>query len=147
MGCSSGGTRTVELDAVRRARAELAQLVAEHPELTSPDAQARLARHLSATKELTTDIMSSTADDMASIARPAVNIRLEPTLIEALDVAANTVPALSRHALCRAALHIGLAAIAADPALALAQPIGARQPLPTKAPAQSGKRAKAKRAK
>lgn len=147
MGCSCAGTRTVELDAVRRARAELAQLVTEHPELTSPDAQARLARHLSATERLTTDIMSSTAGDMTSIARPAVNIRLEPGLIEALDMAANVVPALSRHALCRAALHLGLAAIAADPALALAQPIGARQPLPTKAPSKSGKRAKTKRAR
>jgi hypothetical protein len=121
--------------------------VAEHPELTSPDAQARLARHLSATEGLTTDIMSGTADDMASPARPAVNIRLEPTLIEALEIAAKAVPALSRHALCRASLHIGLAAIAADPARALLQPVGARQPLPTKAPAKGGKRSKRKRAK
>jgi hypothetical protein len=147
MGYSCAGTRTVELDAVRRARAELAQLVAEHPELTSPDAQARLARHLSATERLTTDIMGGTADDMASNARPAVNIRLEPGLIEALEMAAAAVPALSRHALCRASLYIGLAAIAADPALALAQPIGARQPLPIKAPAKSRKRSKTKRAR
>lgn len=38
------------------------------------------------------------------------------------------VPALSRHAICVAALHIGLAAIIDDPAVVLAQNVRGRKP-------------------
>jgi hypothetical protein len=123
----------VDMAAVRTARAELAELVSAHPELASPEAQVRLASHLADTNSLTVGSAASTVAGMAATSRRAVNIRLEPTLLKALDTAAKAVPVLSRHALCRAALHIGLAAIVKDPAQVLKQPVGAPQPTPGKA--------------
>jgi hypothetical protein len=46
--------------------------------------------------------------------RHTVNIRLDPALVRALDDVATQAPVLSRHAICRAALHVGLAAISED---------------------------------
>ncbi|MEY4550198.1 MAG: hypothetical protein RL685_6393 [Pseudomonadota bacterium] len=130
----------IDMAAVREGRAELAALVAEHPELASPEAQARLTAHLADTKALTPDAVASSLADMAASSRHAVNIRLEETLLSALDAAAEAVPVLSRHALCRAALHIGLAAIVQDPAVVLKQPVGAPQPMPVRAAKRKRKR-------
>lgn len=130
----------IDMVAVREGRAELAALVAVHPELASPEAQLRLASHLEATNALTRDGATSTLVDMAATSRHAVNIRLEETLLRALDAAAKVVPALSRHALCRAALHIGLAAIVKKPAVVLKQPVGAPQPVPGRASKKKRKR-------
>jgi hypothetical protein len=126
--------------AVREGRAELAALVAAHPELGSAEAQARLAAHLADIKALTRDGEASSVAGMAATSRHAVNIRLEETLLTALDAAAEAVPVLSRHALCRAALHIGLAAIVRDPAVVLKQPVGAPQPVPSRAAKKKRKR-------
>ncbi len=85
------------------------------------------AEQPSDTKGLTNGGGASIMHEMAAT-RHAVNIRLEPALLLALDAAADAVPVLSRHALCRAALHIGLAAIVADPASVLKVPVGGPQP-------------------
>lgn len=130
----------VDIAAVRVGREELAALVCAHPELTSPEAQARLASHLSDTNALTLDSATSTVAGMPATSRRAVNIRLEETLIRALEATAKAVPVLSRHALCRAALHIGLAAIQKDPAVVLKQPVGASQPKARKAGKKRRKR-------
>lgn len=146
--------KPIDLDVLRQGRAVLERLVAEHPELTSPESQARLGTvldelDLDAAGELDTPEPPEPPKDPPRMpvaatvnARPAVNIRLEPGLVDALDAAARAIPALSRHALARAALFIGLAAIVADPALALGQPVGARQPMPTKPKAPRARRSK-----
>ena len=69
----------IDLAAVARARAELAVLVAEHPSLTSPDAQARLAAtlpELSMPPRLNPD----TTDDTVII-----GVRMTPEMRDALD--------------------------------------------------------------
>lgn len=115
--------KPIDLTALREGRANLARLAAEHPELTSPEAQERLAAHLAGAAEwLTPDPDRQTIVDMSVSERHAVNIRLDPALMRALDAAAEVAPVLSRHAICRAALHIGLAAIVADPVQLLKAP-------------------------
>ena len=113
--------KPLDLAAVREGRERLACLVREHPELTSPAAQARLAAHL-ADPALTLESDRQTIVDMATAERHAVNIRLDPALVKALDAAAEVAPVLSRHAICRAALHIGLSAVVQDPTLLLKPP-------------------------
>ena len=130
----------VDMAAIRTGRAELATLVSTHPELASPQAQARLASRLPETNWLTRDGATSSLEGMVATSRHAVNIRLEETLLAALDAAAEAVPVLSRHALCRAALHIGLAAIVQDPAQVLKLPVGAPQPMPGRAAKKRRKR-------
>lgn len=69
----------IDLAAVARVRAELAVLVAEHPSLTSPDAQARLAAtlpELSMPPRLNPD----TTDDTVII-----GVRMTPEMRDALD--------------------------------------------------------------
>lgn len=69
---------------------------------------------------------SQVAGDMNASERRALNIRLDPTLVGALDAAAIVAPTLSRHAIARAALFIGLEAVTRDPVLLL-QPAGVRR--------------------
>lgn len=97
-------SRIIDLDAVRRARAALAELVAEHPELTEPEARARLATYLES--------------NMAELTE-ALYLRCAPEDIERLNALAERLPLASRNAIARAAMRIGLAAIEADPAKAL----------------------------
>lgn len=59
--------------------------------------------------------------------RRALNIRLDADLDSALDAAALVAPTLSRHAIARTALFIGLEAATKNPLLLL-QPTGARRP-------------------
>lgn len=127
--------KPVDMMAVREGRRRMAELVKRHPELTSPEAQARLGGHL-----LTLDIASDTIGDMTAPTptRRAVNLRVDPDLMAAINAAETAIPALSRHAICLAALHIGLAALIEDPALAVAQNIRGRKP-PSK---KRGKRAR-----
>jgi hypothetical protein len=98
-------------------------LTAEHPELTSLEAQGRLAEHL-----LTLD---TTADTIGAMSAPtperrAVNLRIDPGLMETITAVEATIPALSRHAICLAALHIGLEALIENPSLALEKNIRGR---------------------
>ena len=119
----------VNVAAVREGRATMASLVARYPELTSPETQARLAAALSAGDEaLTGETTPDTSGDMSAPTpeRRAVNLRLDPDLYATVNAAEAAIPALSRHAICLAALHIGLAALIDDPALALGQNIRGR---------------------
>jgi hypothetical protein len=132
--------KPIDMTALREGRANLARLAAEHPELTSPEAQERLAAYLSESDErLTPEGARQTIVDMPVAERHTVNIRLDPALVKALDAAAEVAPVLSRHAICRAALHIGLAAIVADPVQLLRLPAEAPSK-PAEMPAKPAKK-------
>ena len=72
--------RVVDLATVRRVRAELAELVKQHPELTSPEAQARLAGALPEIER-----MSNKLDPNATGAATTVGVRLSPELLAVVD--------------------------------------------------------------
>lgn len=104
--------RPVNLDTVRRVRAELRALALAHPELTSPEGQERLGAYL------------ETLDDKPPVTTKSetVSLRLTPDELEHLDRVAALVPVATRQAVARAALRMGLEAIEANPSVLLAQP-------------------------
>jgi hypothetical protein len=119
----------VTVAALREGRANIAALVAHYPELTSHEAQARLAARLSTGSEVLTGETTADTSDCMSAPTPerrAVNLRLDPDLYATVNSAEAAIPALSRHAICLAALHIGLAALIDNPALVLEQNIRGR---------------------
>jgi hypothetical protein len=70
--------------------------------------------------------------------RRAVNLRIDPGLMETMAAAEAAIPALSRHAICLAALHIGLEALIENPSLALEKNIRGRA-TPSKPAKKRGK--------
>ena len=71
----------IDLVAVARARAELAALVAAHPSLTSPEAQARLAAALPEFTIMPPRLNPDSTDDSIII-----GVRMTPEMRDALDV-------------------------------------------------------------
>lgn len=124
----------VELAAAREGRVALELIAAQHPGLVMPESQLELNRYLSGPRagaRLLFAINPRYLDETmpaASTERFAINLRLTPELVAAVSEAEAAIPALSRHAICLAALGIGLAALAEDPALAMLQNVRGKAP-------------------
>jgi hypothetical protein len=105
----------VDLERVRRARAGLRALAADHPELTEPAARRRLAAWLA--DEARGERMMP-KPKLPDEERLMVTLGLRLTADEAarLDALVERIPIASRHSIARAALRIGLDALEADPA-------------------------------
>ena len=111
----------IDLPAVRAARAQLAAIVAAHPELTHPSAHARLTANLS---EIAT--MSRRLDPNATGASTTVGVRLSPQLLKAVEAERDRLAGLvpgSTIGLSDAVRSLILRAIATPSTIAPAAPV------------------------
>ncbi|MBI2943551.1 MAG: hypothetical protein HYY25_05075 [Candidatus Wallbacteria bacterium] len=121
--------RPVDLAAVKRARADLRELVRQHPELTLPENQARLSRRLAeefGQEESPMPARSPRRKTAAELVQ-VVHFRVTPEDLVRLGALAERFPMFSRNALSRAALRVGIAAIEGNPSLLLEPGIPAKK--------------------
>lgn len=123
----------IDLVAVARARAELAALVAAHPSLTSPEAQARLAATLPELTIMPPRLNPDTTDDSIII-----GVRMTPEMRDALDAevvrqrAQNPDVTIGRSNVLRGIIRRALLSPAGAPAAPAATP-AAPSPAPVAA--------------
>lgn len=133
----------VELATLREGRSALGRVVAERPELTSSHARGRLTSRMRFLNNqpcgsciqkggnlvhCDCHLYRDEAMPTTTTERTAISLRLPPELMTAVSAVEAAIPALSRHAICLAALGIGLAALAEDPALAMVQNVRGKAP-------------------
>lgn len=112
--------KPVDLAAVRRIRGELRQLVRDHPELTTPEKQARLAGWLADQEE-----ESLTKEPTLT---KALHMRITEEDVQHLDHLEAKITIVSRNGIARAALRLGMEQLEKDPTLLLkVQPTRAKR--------------------
>jgi hypothetical protein len=137
-------TAAVDLMAVARARAELAALVAAHPELTSPAARARLGDAL---PDLMEPTMSKSLDPNHTPGKgpsKTIGVRLTPDLLAAVEVETARLRVLApgtTFGLSDGVRSLILRALSAAPSQPVAAPSAPEEPPLVRAPSMPPRRA------